>query len=395
MPAVAEKTENIRYAYLAYVHLGEIYFLTGKRKEALDLYTDMGRTIKETRERTMALIRAGEVHVYSSSWDAGGDLLSKAGTLCKRFGYMDGYAEVCILEAWFYRAKANYGKALERAFEADAILHKESFRARERARLKLKLFNTLGVICWERCEYKKAIKYYKDGIAIAKKLKNLKAIGALSVNLGIIYYDTGHFEDALKLAESQIEISVKTGVVLNEALAHQSAGTALYALKRCDEALKHHEISRSLFKKFGTKKDYLPSYCNIGAVYQEKGLFEKALHYYREYMSNARELGERRSEALASCNIGYCLMSLKRFEEAEGYFLDYLRLSEEIGHRYGIMKANYYLAYVHGTVNDFKRALVFLKKAFSLAKEIGSNQTISEIEVLAREYPQYYGELLR
>ncbi|MCL2097863.1 MAG: tetratricopeptide repeat protein [Bacteroidales bacterium] len=181
-----------------------------------------------------------------------------------------------------YEIKGIYDSAAYYLYEASRIA--EEIKADT---LQMSIFTNLGILHFAMKNADEAIKYYRQSLEIAEKLKDSIAITHQLNNIGNAYMTlTSEFEKAVSYFEQCMKISSK----IRHDLAYKVAGinwAMIYnELGEHDKALK--EI-KHLIKEYGSNiyADYL-----LGSIYFKKGNYKEAIHEWKELLRktlNTRE----------------------------------------------------------------------------------------------------------
>lgn len=116
-----------------------------------------------------------------------------------------------------------------------------------------------------------AISFSKQGIALAEKLNDKKAIAKLSHNLGTFYYLKANYPLALSYCLKALAIRESLSDSVNMVKSYNNIGLIYYEENNLAEALKFHKKSIAIKEKLNDRPGLASSYGNIGNVYFKQG----------------------------------------------------------------------------------------------------------------------------
>lgn len=151
--------------------------------------------------------------------------------------------------------------------------------------------------------YREAVRYYDQDLALAKDLQNKVNIGRAYCNLGLSHLSLGNNEIALECQKYFL------------AIAHMTNNTT------------------GKFRALG----------NIGDVLIKIGDLEEAGKMFHRQLGIARQSRERLLEATACAALGLVHRLMKKYDKALGYHTQELTLRQELGDLQGECKAHGHL----------------------------------------------------
>ncbi len=283
----------------------------------------------------------------------------------------------------------------------------------------------LGVLCLQVSEFRVALKYLDDGIALAKALGDQRLEGRLETFLGGDYDVLGdpaksleHYDHALSLArltgERDTEASAlnNIGKIANDAAEWQKAteyylqalplfrslrnqrtegltlnnlGVAYSMMGEQEKARDFLQQSLSLLRASGDKNAESLTLSNIGNAYSQSEDYEAALKFYDQAQVIQRQTGNRAQEAETLDLIGVTYSEMGQQQKALPYHDQSLKIQRETGNvrREGIALRN--LGHVFALLGQTDQALEELNKALSIFRRIGDlNSAAVALEDSAR-----------
>ncbi|MHA2092285.1 MAG: tetratricopeptide repeat protein, partial [Candidatus Kariarchaeaceae archaeon] len=137
----------------------------------------------------------------------------------------------------------------------------------------------------------KALKYWKQSLAIREDIGNLQDIAASLNNIGLIYRTKGELDKALKYFKRGLAFFNEVGNPFYIALALNNIGDAYRARGELDKALEYLQRSLALKENIGNPQDIATSLDNIGIIYRAKGELNKAIDYFQRSLALEEVIG--------------------------------------------------------------------------------------------------------
>ena len=145
--------------------------------------------------------------------------------------------------------------------------------------------NDIAFLYWEHNDYKNAIKFYEQSVALNDSLDNENGLAMLHNNLGMLYSDIREYETALSYFEKTLAarraFKNKEGIIAaikNISVAQNNLGRFNRSIQLLQEALV---IAREL-----NDPDQISScYLMLSETYEKAGDVTNTRHYYELYQS--------------------------------------------------------------------------------------------------------------
>ncbi|RED92828.1 tetratricopeptide repeat protein [Marinoscillum furvescens] len=193
--------------------------------------------------------------------------------------YLQGQS--LFIKAYLYRQKDDMGKAFVINLEALEVFKRSSEPKALESRVKV-LLNT-GEILKKHHVYAQAIKYYNEGIALAKNEDWKRRLVKLHYNKASALHDFGNLEEALE------EVDIAKGIAeeLNDELriirCLNQRGLILKDMKAYDAArTSFQEIINYPFSEISGDVHIGRAWHNIGVTYSDEGRLSGARLAYEE-----------------------------------------------------------------------------------------------------------------
>lgn len=353
----------------AYDGLGDVYNLKGEIKKAIEYYTMMCYATKEGVIQARAKRKIALAVEEQTGCDEAIKMFDEAEKLITT-DTPEAQLEKAEIRLWrcsYYRVKGETERALQECEKEIKALEKFDFDEKDKKRLKARGLSSMGLTSWRKCDYEKAIEYYKKSSAIYQELNYKRGLSINLNNLGLVYMDRGEYSQALELFEKDLKI--------------------------CEEIGHKHGISTS--------------YNNMGDIYYYRGEYDKAIQFYMKDLKIVEEMGEKLSIGLANGYMGIVYKELGDWQKAQETTQKYFEMAEISGDKYDIAMANYFLGDLFLVMDELTKAEDYLLKAEELARQIGNKKimmrtylSLSELQIQkgekieqAQEYAQKAWEL--
>jgi adenylate cyclase len=355
------KPQKIHEKIVLLNNLGKISLFTGDADEAMDYARSSIELCEHTKDQlhaSEAYRIIGEVKERKSEWEQAMDSYKKAVSFSRDIKDIHGISESHECIGRIYWRTGKYSKAIEEfnkslGLSADRYMTKdllgeetypeknEDLSAMARGYMRL-----AAVYSEIEEEYKTAVKYLEQSIAISERINDFYAINIAYNNLGGIYKIYGHYDDAIRCYEKQIEYAEKIGDI--RGIGYGLSGVSVCYLQGgnwekgkecCDKALE-------IFKKLDEKTMVANVYANYGVIYKVK----------------------------------------HNWDEASKCFNKSIRVVEELDTPYDLGRIYYEYARMYRDVGIGEMAIVYLEKARKSFAEINSKfylkKVTSELEEL-------------
>jgi len=195
--------------------------------------------------------------------------------LSQRVEKMDGYL-----------ASINVGEQLfiaDRYQEAAQVFSKVLTDLGEQASYEhITILDWLGNCLREQGKAAQAVKYYRQGLAIAEQLGQSIEMSALQGNLAEALIDIGDYDEAKKACESALTIARKQDDYRQIASIEGHLGTLAMQQGNLQEAAQRYGEVLAIFHQLNEPDSEAAYYHKLGSVYLNAAEWKAAEHAYRE-----------------------------------------------------------------------------------------------------------------
>jgi signal transduction histidine kinase/Tfp pilus assembly protein PilF len=226
-----------------------------------------------------------------------------------------------------YDTKGMYDSAAYYLYEASRLAEKIQDDS-----LQMSVYTNLGILQFNMKNADEAVKYYRQGLAIAETMKDSIAIANQLNNIGNAYMTLKNdFEAAIPYFRQCVEIAQKVGYIVGVKVAGINLSMMYNETGQPDKAMQEAQ------KITGMYGHNIYADFTVAQAYQQKGNYGKALELYRELLK--KPLNSKEFELAILKDMASACRSLNDLNNAIGYLEQYhaqkdslhdIRLEKEI-----------------------------------------------------------------
>lgn len=241
---------------------------------------------------------------------------------------------------------------------------------------ELKHIGALGQ--WhERRDPKQAESFYKVGIELARKLKNVGEEGILLSYYGELLRTMNKPALALEVLNEAIKIHQEQGNRYMEATTLKFMGATYWQLTDLDRALELHELSLNIYCAIEDRAGEGDMLNNIGSVSFKKGNYEDAINHFKQALAIHREVGNQSMEAVDLNDMGISYKYLGRFKEALSFLKKAIKLHEKTGNQRVLAITMNNIAQVYFEQSNIEEMAKWAEKALEIAQNIDCHAPVA------------------
>ena len=214
-------------------------------------------------------------------------------------------------------------------------------------------------------DYWKAIAYYEQALAIAKEVGDKKAMGNHLGNLGVAYEKYGDYRKAISYGEQALTISEESGSKRKKSIDLNNLGNAYHSLGDMRKAISYHEQALAISEEIQGKKAKGGRLTNLGGDYEQLGDYRKAISYHEQALTIAEEIGDKRGKGIALHNLGLAYRNIGDYGKATFYFEQAIVIDKQIGVSYDLSEGNLSEIYL-ALDRDDEALAIFIKQNQSI-----------------------------
>ncbi|MGI8884196.1 MAG: tetratricopeptide repeat protein [Pyrinomonadaceae bacterium] len=221
-------------------------------------------------------------------------------------------------------------------------------------------------------EYRKALGYHEQSLAISREIGNRLEEGKSLNSIGNAYYSLGEYRKAIGYHEQSLAISREIGNRLEEGKSLSNIGNSYLSLGDYKKPIIYNEEALAISREIEDRSGEGNSYGNLGNAYYSLGNYERSIAYYEQHLAISRETGNRSGESINLSNLGNAYLSLGNYLKAIGYYEQALEIKRAIGDLSGegISLGNLGIAY--DKLGDYRKAIDYYEQALTMKRASGN-----------------------
>lgn len=232
---------------------------------------------------------------------------------------------------------------------------------------------SLGFAYVESGEVQRAIKCYKQGLKIARKLRDRKTEGLILGRLGFAYVALGDIPRAIDYHEKQLKVVRKIGDLHDEGTAVNGLGIAYFKQGEIKKAIDYYQQSLQIRRTLGDRRGEAIVLVNLGAAYVALGQIQWAFEQYEMALQIQKQIGDRLGEANVTGNLGNIHVERSEIPGALACYKRQLELAHEIGNPWNESSALGNLGLVYFKSGEFQQAIEHYQQQLTIAQRIGDH----------------------
>jgi tetratricopeptide (TPR) repeat protein len=219
-------------------------------------------------------------------------------------------------------------------------------------------------------EYRKAIQFHEQHLAIARETSDRQGEGTSLGNLGIAYKNLSEVRKAIEFYKQHLEIACEIGDRRGESRALGNLGNAYTDLGEYRKAIQFHEQHLAIAHEVGNRLGEGMALGNLGNAYSDLGDVRKAIEFFEQRLEIAREIGNRIGEGVVLGNLGVAYSVLGEAIKAIEFHKQCLAIAREIGDRRGEGMALWNSALEFYQLGDLVQAVTFAEITLAIFEQI-------------------------
>lgn len=234
--------------------------------------------------------------------------------------------------------------------------------------------NGIGAVYEALGDDKKALRYYEDALAAARKINNKDLIATNLFNTGAIYSQTlNQYEKALSLFEESEKLFRELNDKQSLAIVLFNTGKALNSLGRHEKALPVFNESLKINRGINSQQGIAGNLNLIGNVYASLGQYDKPLLYYQDALKINKKLNIPVEIATTLRNIGDAYCDLVEHDKALTYYQDALDIQKKHNFRFDIALTLTNIGAFYKDLNQYDKALSYYEESLKISRELDNS----------------------
>jgi len=338
----------------------------------LALYRDALSRFEAThdvRGEAKATRRLGETHLALGKPDEALPLLLAAERLARTAGDSDG---VCAAIEGAARVSLALGKMADAKSFADRALQ-SSRDGRHRAR-QVDALNAQGDIDAFSGRTRQSLDRYREALAIATELLDVRRQAHARLNLGYSHSDLSQVVEALGQRETALALSRAVDDKRGEAAALTALGQLHGIVGENDRALAYFRQAMPIHERLGDQVGLGSTLLGIALVHFRSRDLESAVAYQVRAADLFKSVKQRSGEATSLLNLGRSLAGLRRYDEALETYSGALKLFQSLADRRLQTRVLVAIADVHAELGQADKALAEYQASRAAARDVGDSR---------------------
>ena len=229
----------------------------------------------------------------------------------------------------------------------------------------------LGNVYYNLSQYFECLKYYNEGLKIAKEIDNKSMKGQILNNLGSVNLMRGNYSKAIKFYKRSLTISQKINERHLEYTVRLRLGLAYIYQKQYYDALECYQKELINIRKDGDPEQESIALVNLGLTYICLEDYSQAILYNQKALEVAQKIGHRTQEAWANCNLGKTFLRIAQYQKSEEYLKLALNTFQEMDCRRAESEVLETLSELYEKMNLPILSSQYYGKALAICEELG------------------------
>jgi two-component system NarL family sensor kinase len=240
----------------------------------------------------------------------------------------------------------------------------------------------------------KIITVAKEGLNLAHKLNNKKAIALLSQTSGKAYYQTNLYDSAAYYYNIAAVILSKTNQQYTLTDDYSLLAKAYFTSGNYDKAIEFCKLAISYAPQTGERTELIEALNQVGSLYEAKNNYREALNYFRQAfdikdsLNLARQTNENTSETYSHQFMGNVMGSIKQNQSVQE-ILKTIEIKKSLNDTLALSINYFNLGVLYKNKRLYKQSLDALKTCLQFAIQINySDMQRSATNEIADLYEQ-------
>jgi signal transduction histidine kinase len=247
-------------------------------------------------------------------------------------------------------------------------------------------YSYIGISNFNMSKSKEAIASYLEGLKLSKNDPDYSA--ELLANIGLVHDEMDNFKEAIKYYKQALALNQSIRDTGSMAIDYDYLGISYSRLKMLDSSLVNYHKALHLFKKIKKDDRYAVSLSNIAWVFQNyPDSLNKSISYFNMAWKKFQEIGWLHYEADIQHGIGSVFSKQGKYQEAISAYQKSLLLAQKFKRELLLKKQIYQnLAEVYQKKGDYKHAFESLSLYTQYNDSTTQKQKFEQIARLEKQY---------
>ena len=248
----------------------------------------------------------------------------------------------------------------------DEVLFYKRISPRELKNENAFTIRRLGEEYFKKRDFKKALLYYKESLAIYRELGNKNEIVKSLNFLGMVLYYLGDYSKASKFLEESVVINDQIKNKQEKAFSFNYLGLILKEQGKIKEALEYFKKVVKISEKESDKLMYSQALNNISLIYNSQGYAEKSIEFLKRSLKIKQELNDKLGMSIVFHNLGCVQYKASNYSKSLYYHKQCLIASKEIENNTGIVYSLLKIGKVYIELENYNKAIEYLDRCLEL-----------------------------
>jgi signal transduction histidine kinase len=241
---------------------------------------------------------------------------------------------------------------------------------------KVMLLRNIGVT-YANQDARKAIEYWKQGVALSYKLNYIKGLARNYINIGTGYSYLSKMDSTIIFADSAIKYSKLDGDMDRLALVYLNKGDGYRNLGDFKSALLYCDTAGIYAAKTGNTDRQARIYGIMSGIYSEQQQIYDALQFQRKALDLYIKDGNALMEGQSYDDFGLLYQQIGKLDSALYFHKMAVSYGERLKDYKNLSTFNYGVAQVYLEQRNYGEAEMFARKALQYAAEQENNNQLS------------------
>jgi signal transduction histidine kinase len=239
-----------------------------------------------------------------------------------------------------------------------------------------------GALLREERDYKNAVRYHTENLAIQISLGDSTALAGALLDIALDYDKAELFDSALLYYHEGLKIARTTGNRNIEANILNNLGNIHLSWGNYSESLEYYLNSLNISEEINDSNGLSKSFNNIGIIHFDWGEWDKSLYYYQKSYVVDSLLGNITGQAQTLNNIAIIYDEMGDDEKAEEVYRQSLDLAKIAGNFFMIAVSSSNLGEFHAENGNYDIARRYFEDAMDYYTRANSTIGIAETDIL-------------
>ncbi len=235
----------------------------------------------------------------------------------------------------------------------------------------------LGLVYYQKVEYKQALANYEAAYQHALRLKEPYFIGECLFYFAEVYLEQSHHSDAMMKYNEALDQYQKAGSKDGEFWCYSGMGIVQKQSGNFADAILCYNKALQVARHARMNNEVAYCFNNLGNVYRKQGDFPKAMASYQKAITEFNKLNDELAASDCLNNIGNLYLDNGDPFRALEYYNKSLNFPKVKMDDYRMIIRSKNLADVYTELKDFDNAEQFLDNATKLAEKAGDKSNIA------------------